>query len=242
MKKFEERYKNYFENVHVPVSKKNKIMENVLNKKRQKYTFKFAYVLPIAICVFLLGGVIGVTANTIVKHHKTIRNSEYLKSIEVFQDKIDADVNVSDIKDTKNYTRSEIENLFGIKILKNSLIDNDMFQLQTFIENNQKIANIAFDFIDSPLGFDMFFGIRTKYWQDKENDDITWIAGGTKDIEYYYIPSLDTEAAIIDTTTERGIMLVDFVYKDVGYAIHVDKHFCNKDDLYNLLNSFYLDE
>ena len=67
-----------------------------------------------------------------------------------------------------------------------------------------------------------------------------WIAGRTKDIEYYYIPSLDTEAVIFETTSETGFILIDFIYDNVGYDIHVEKYFWSKEEIYQFLNSFYL--
>ena len=139
MKPFEERYQNFFKKITTPKQMQIQIKETILNQqKSKKNTFRFA-IAAVILAFLLISSIVGVTAYTFVKHHKTVKNNEYFKSVEVYQDKIDADVNVSDIKDKKNYTRSEIENLLGIKILKNNFIKSDQFKLHSFLENIGKI-------------------------------------------------------------------------------------------------------
>ena len=243
MKKFENMYKKYMDNVELSNNELNIIKDNIINKNSKKFIFKPAYITPILICIVAVG-LISVSATSIVKHFNvTIEDREGEK--EVYKNalsdaKIDLDVTSDILKKDSYYSSDDIENLLGIKILKTKKIKTNMFKLTNLIDKDNKIAvanfwnvndnksNVALDDIS------FAFEINTKY-SDK-NPELSVV--GSTDLENYYIKSLDTEAVIIYSKNTAGPLLSNFVYDNITYSIELDKAFYSVDDLHEILDSF----
>lgn len=243
MKKFENMYKKYMDNVELSNNELNIIKDNIINKNSKKFIFKTAYITPILICIVAVG-LISVSATSIVKHFNvTIEDREGEK--EVYKNalsdaKIDLDVTSDILKKDSYYSSDDIENLLGIKILKTKKIKTNMFKLTNLIDKDNKIAvanfwnvndnksNVALDDIS------FAFEINTKY-SDK-NSELSVV--GSTDLENYYIKSLDTEAVIIYSKNTAGPLLSNFVYDNITYSIELDKAFYSVDDLHEILDSF----
>lgn len=243
MKKFENMYKKYMDNVELSNNELNIIKDNIINKNSKKFIFKPAYITPILICIVAVG-LISVSATSIVKHFNvTIEDREGEK--EVYKNalsdaKIDLDVTSDILKKDSYYSSDDIENLLGIKILKTKKIKTNMFKLTNLIDKDNKIAvanfwnvndnksNVALDDIS------FAFELNTKY-SDK-NSELSVV--GSTDLENYYIKSLDTEAVIIYSKNTAGPLLSNFVYDNITYSIELDKAFYSVDDLHEILDSF----
>lgn len=243
MKKFENMYKKYMDNVELSNNELNIIKDNIINKNSKKFIFKPAYITPILICIVAVG-LISVSATSIVKHFNvTIEDREGEK--EVYKNalsdaKIDLDVTSDILKKDSYYSSDDIENLLGIKILKTKKIKTNMFKLTNLIDKNNKIAvanfwnvndnksNVALDDIS------FAFELNTKY-SDK-NSELSVV--GSTYLENYYIKSLDTEAVIIYSKNTAGPLLSNFVYDNITYSIELDKAFYSVDDLHEILDSF----
>ena len=243
MKKFENMYKKYMDNVELSNNELNIIKDNIINKNSKKFIFKPAYITPILICIVAVG-LISVSATSIVKHFNvTIEDREGEK--EVYKNalsdaKIDLDVTSDILKKDSYYSSDDIENLLGIKILKTKKIKTNMFKLTNLIDKDNKIAvanfwnvndnksNVALDDIS------FAFEINTKY--SNKNSELSVV--GSTDLENYYIKSLDTEAVIIYSKNTAGPLLSNFVYDNITYSIELDKTFYSVDDLHEILDSF----
>ena len=245
MKKFENMYKKHIDNVELSNNELNIIKDNIINKNTKKVIFKPAYITTILICIVAVG-LISVSAASIIKHFNVItedregENEVYKKALS--DAKLDLDITSDILKKDNYYSSTDIENLLGVKILKNKKIKTNTFQLTNLVDKNNKIAianfwnkndnksNIAHDDIS------FAFELNTKY-SDK-NAELSIV--GITDLEYYYIKSLDTEAIIISSKNTAGPLLSNFVYDNITYSIELDKVFYSTDDVHKILDSFYI--
>lgn len=238
------RYKDYFNNINLTKEEKIKMKENIMkeDKNKKKFIFKLASIPTIFICVLLIGGAIAVTANSIIRQFKVQEGNRVVMENE----KLDIDIDEDILNKTTYYTHESLENLFGIKILKNSKLDNYFFKIGDYSlkTNNGKLSRVYFENVNKDgkeiiNNIEIGFSLKTKYYE--EEDKASWISGPTK-VDYYYIKALDTEAVILETEGDSGPIFADFVYDNVVYSLVADKWFYNveniMEDIYTILDSY----
>ena len=75
---------------------------------------------------------------------------------------------------------------------------------------------------------------------DLEESSRFAMKGGSK-LEIYNIKTLKTDAVIIESKNETyGPLLANFEYNGIIYSIELDKIDFEKKELYNILDSFYI--
>lgn len=248
MKKFEKMYKDYFNNINLSREEKIKMKEKIMGEKKSKFIFKFAYRLSIFIGIFLISGIMIVTANSLVRQFRVNEN----KNIFLENNKLNIDCNANAFNKDTIYTHEELEKTFEIKILKNSKVNSDLYKLSNLKSNEEKVASIHFSNINSredtfiENDVSIGFGFKTKYYDETKEDEMDklggdiWISGPTEDKEvyYYHIKSLDTEAIILSTRGEYAPILVSFVYDNVVYEMDANKFEHSLEDVYSYLDAY----
>lgn len=242
-KEFEKMYKDYFDNFSLTKEEKIKMKENIMKTKKSKFIFKLAYIPTVLICLLLIGGIMAVTANQATRQFRVENGSRVIME----NDRLDIDINADILKNKTFYTREELENLFGIKILKNRKIDNNFYKLDIeheYARTNEEgkltwvyFENVNNDFkkIFEVLQMQVGFSIKTKYYN---KIDESWISGGKTKVEYYYIKALDTEAVIQYSAGYSSPILVKFVYNNIVYSIETSMIENTIEDIHNFLDGY----
>ncbi len=238
MKKYEKKYQEYFHAVNLTKEEKKEIKENIIKKDKKKVIFRFASIPTILICVLFIGGVIAVTANSITRQFKVQEGNRVVMENE----KLDIDIEADSLDKEKIYTREELENLLGIKILKNSKIGN-YFKIgrNSLKANNGKLARVYFENVNQNgkriiERMNIGFGLKTKYYETKE-EEASWISGPTT-VEYYYMKTLDTEAVTLEGEGDTAPIFAEFVYDNIVYGLDTSKFDYDTEYIYSILNSY----
>lgn len=243
MKKFEKMYKDYFNNVNLLREEKIEMKEKIISEKKNKFIFKFAYRFSIFIGVFLISGIMIVTANSLVRQFR-VKES---KSIVLENEKLDININADYLKIGNYYTHEALENLFDIKILKNSKINSNIFKLLVLETNEGKVSKVNFANIDNKGNIsNISFGFETKFYKDDNEDEMRkqlgdiWISGPTEDKEVYNynIKTLETEAIILSTKSDVAPIIASFIYNNVVYSIETNKTEYSIEDIYSYLDAY----
>lgn len=243
MKKFEKMYKDYFNNINLSREEKIKMKEKIMSEKKSKFIFKFAYRLSIFIEIFLISGIMVVTANSLVRQFQ-VKES---KSIVLENEKLDININADYLKKGDYYTHEVLENLFDIKILKNSKINSNIYKLLDLESNKGKVSKVNFANIDNKGNIsNISFGFETKFYKDDNEDEMRkqlgdiWISGPTEDKEVYNynIKTLETEAIILSTKSDVAPIIASFIYNNVVYSIETNKTEYSIEDIYSYLDAY----
>lgn len=243
MKKFEKLYKDYFNNINLSIEEKIEIKENIMSEKKNKFIFKFAYRLSILIGVFLISGIMIVTANSLVRQFR-VKES---KSIVLENEKLDININADYLKKGDYYTHEVLENLFDIKILKNSKINSNIYKLLVLETNEGKVSKVNFANIDNKGNIsNISFGFKTKFYKDANEDEMEkqlgdiWISGSNEDKEVYNynIKALETEAIILSAKSDVAPIIASFIYNNVVYSIETNKTEHSIEDIYSYLDAY----
>lgn len=241
MKKFEKIYKDYLNNINLTSEEKIEIKEKVTKNNKNIFIFKFVSIPTIFISMLFISGILVVTANSVARYFKVQEN----KSVMIENDKLNIDCN-SDVFNKKTiFTHEELENLFGIKILKNSKINSNLYKLSNIKSNGEKVASIYFNNVSNKDSWsiddiNIGFGFKTKYFDWVEEEPDMWISGprDSKEVKYYYIKSLDTQAVIVEAEGEVAPIMTSFVYNDVVYFIDTNKASHTLEDVYRYFDSY----
>ncbi len=139
--------------------------------------------------------------------------------------------NDSEYKECSNeYTKQEIENMLGIKILSNSLYSTEKYKLVYSIKNGNKIASLSFQLIDhiddSKINeyenfntYKSYITLNTKY---AENYDNTLIEGGTSEYTVYHIDNLDEDALLMKSGGQYTVLYnITFIHDNIVYGSEI---------------------
>ena len=127
------------------------------------------------------------------------------------------------------YKYNEIEDLLGIKILKNKQFKNNLIHQKYTDKIDGKISSAGFDItnlmnidyknIDHTKKYEyhhLTFGFKTKYSTDECWE--SWHSGDKSKFDEYYIKTLDTYAIAINKG--NGHYIYKFDYDDIAYNLH----------------------
>lgn len=240
MKKIQEKYHNLMENIKLSEGETNSIKQNILNQSNKHYVFKPAFASLIILTIIFT---LGITVNALVKHYNIKTNEEYKKDV-VFNGVIDKKYDSGLFEKNKRYTIEELEEKLELKILRNKKIDNDLFELYNLSNKENQITKMNFWLINKENSTNKNDKINYSFEINTDlKEGSRFAMSGDSQLEIYKIKTLDTEAVIIESKNETyGPLLANFEYDGIIYSIELDKIDFSKKELYNILNSFFIEK
>lgn len=223
--------------------RKKEIYNNIIEtRNKKKFIFKPIFATCLTILCFI--SVIGIVyadeiektfRNLVVKYIEKENEEGYkysrteILSCGVKEINYDANISETEEDENNNYSYDELEELLGIKILKNKHFKNNSIQ-QKHIETKEgkiskagfgitNVMNIDYKNIDHTKQYEfhhLSFGFRTKYATDE--CDKSWYSFDKSKFEEYYIEKLDTKAVVINKGA--GHYTYRFDYDNIAYNLH----------------------
>jgi len=239
MKNFKKKYLTFIKKIELSDEEISKIKQNIL-----KTDYKRPLILKPCFTVLILlfiCSTITVAANGMLKHFKITINEPTKKEV-FYTLRLDKGYEDTLLIEKDYYLLKDIEEKLNLKILRNKKVPKDLFQITNLDKNNGKISKLNFWLVNYDKSeiksnqINLAFEINT----NNSNIDSKLAYSGNSKLEYYFIENLNVEAVIIESTSEYGPMLSNFVYEDIVYSINLDKAFFTKNELYSILDAFYI--
>ena len=255
-REFEKKYKNFFNSIDISNDKKKIILDNILENKKKKVLFlkPSMAILMLFITVFL-----GITVyaavnselfNTLVvkyKERKDGKKDAELSSGAIKEINYQADVSQFDKNGNyKIYSRSEIETLLGIKMLKSNVFKNQNTHIRALLKDkNNNIGNIWINYqeavsVNNNLTIGWFvINITTKYAElgkTDENPNLVW----SHDANEIFIKNLNTMAMVSKDSDSafRGRFDYDNIKYDILVSFKNSSKF-SEDEKLKMISDFF---
>ena len=258
-KDFKKEYQKFFNNLKVDNSKKNKIINNILDNKKKKYILKPSVAVFILIISIFIGGITYATVKTDFyntlsvkfRENKKGKKDAILNSHAIKELNYQADVKQFDDNDKYlKYTYDELESKLGIKLLKNDALNKaKLYFSNLYKDQDNNIKNMWIwntPKISTEKYFVGLFHIRiiTKYADRKISEEeqdyidkmgLAW----SYDAKEVFIKNLNTMAVVSNDSDSS--LRYRFDYDNViygGIMSFRDYKNLSEDDKLNLLNEF----
>ena len=227
MRNFKNEYQKLIDSVNLNKNDYEEIKDQIYMLKKSKCSLKILSTCVTIIVIFLVVTLVA-NADKIVRYFKNTNNvsenTNALKQEFMVDVKLDKDYDSNLFVNDNYYKKEEIETKLNLILLKNKMLEDNLFKVITYNVKDNKIAKASFELVN----------ISTKY----DSEDVSFFVGGyNANYKYYYLKNLDTEALIIGVGYEPQMHIVDLVYDNVVYEMEFERTTSLK-EIKNFLNNF----